>query len=162
MQVREKVRRSLVPLFISSLVPLFCSSLVPLFIAIWHFSCKFPYGVALVCVHVDCAGSQNVCLGVLVHSCSAAFHVRWRASHNFSPVAIAMAYSRFNGRVRSTGGTAMARLSQRLDFEYLLPEANVRVNDLKIGAGKLSEIGAMLSHLGSNGASLNSSPLGLK
>ena len=62
----QPVRRSLVPLFISSLVPLFCSSL-PLFIVIWHFTCKFVYKVALVHAHVDCAASHIVCVGVLVH-----------------------------------------------------------------------------------------------
>ena len=45
---------------------LFCSSLVTLFIVLRHFTCKFPYKVALVHVHADSVGSHKVCVGVLV------------------------------------------------------------------------------------------------
>ena len=41
--LKERVRRSLVPLFFASLVPLFFVSLVPLFFWYRHFSCKLPY-----------------------------------------------------------------------------------------------------------------------
>ena len=66
------VRRSPVPLFLTSLVPLcfFCVACV--FCCHRHFTCKFPYKEALVREHVDCAASHKVCVGVLVHRCSAA------------------------------------------------------------------------------------------
>ena len=75
LELHIQLRSSLVTLFISSLVTLFCSSLVTLFIVLGHFTCKFPYKAALVHVHADSVGSHKVCVGVLVHSCSAAFNL---------------------------------------------------------------------------------------
>jgi hypothetical protein len=56
-----------------------------------YLFCQFPYEVALVRVHVDCAGARQGCVVVLVHICSAGFffvnfRIKWLLCMRMSTV----------------------------------------------------------------------------